>query len=292
MPVGKRFTEFHGLPVVEFGGNSAAPPSGAAWLVPTVHEGELFDRFLATVDTTAVTRLILGCWDPGFETSSAAVQMLADAASRLPELKAILLGVLTTEEDEVTGPCGCDITPLLHTYPGLEYLDVRGGSRLALSPFSSPALRVLRLGSGALPGAVVRAVSASDLPSLETLELWLGVAAHGGDVTIGDLAGILSGERLPALHRLGLMDNEIKNEICAAVATAPVVARLSELALSGGVLTDQGAAALLSGQPLTHLRLLDLRYHFMTPPMADRLRASLPQVQVEVGPSMDDPDIL
>jgi hypothetical protein len=88
------------------------------------------------------------------------------------------------------------------------------------------------------------------------------------------------------------MDNEIKNEICAAVATAPVVARLSELALSMGVLTDKGAEALLSGQPLTHLRLLDLRYHFLTPPMADRLRASLPRVQVEIGPSMDDPDIL
>jgi hypothetical protein len=89
--------------------------------------------------------------------------------------------------------------PLLHAYPRLEYLDVRGGSRLALSPFSSPALRVLRLGSGALPGTVVRAVSASGLPRLQTLELWLGVTAHGGNVTIGDLAGILSGKRLPAL---------------------------------------------------------------------------------------------
>jgi hypothetical protein len=49
---------------VEFSGNSGAPPAaGAAWLVRTVHESEPFGRFLAAVDTTAVTHLILGCWE-------------------------------------------------------------------------------------------------------------------------------------------------------------------------------------------------------------------------------------
>jgi hypothetical protein len=289
----QRLTEYDGLPVVEFGRDSwAPPPREAAWLVRVDDEGEPFDRFLETVDTTAVTHIIIGCWGPGYQTSTAGVRMLADAAPRLPVLRAIVLGDITTEEDEISGPSGCDITPLLGAYPGLESLGVRGGSELRLSPFSSPALRALRLGSGALPGAVVRAVGASELASLEILELRLGVEAHGGNVTVRDLAGILGGERLPALRRLGLIDNEIKDQICAAVATAPVVARLSELVLSGGVLTDRGAEALLSGQPLTQLRLLDLRYHFLSPPMAGRLRASLPQVQVELGPSMDDPDIL
>jgi hypothetical protein len=293
MSVHRGLTEYDGIPVIEFGRDSGAPPAGeAAWLVRTDDEGEPFGRFLGAVDTTAVTHLIIGCWGPGYETSSAAVQMLADAAPRLPALRAILLGDITTEEDEVTGRIGCDITPLPGAYPGLQSLDVRAGSELRLSPFASPALRVLRLGSGGLPGAVVRAVGASDLPSLEILELWLGVVAHGGNITVGDLAGILSGEKLPVLRRLALIDNEIKDKICAAIAKAPVVARLSELVLKGGVLTDKGAEALLSGQPLTHLQLLDLRYHFLTPPMAGRLRALLPQVQVETGPCMDDPDIL
>jgi hypothetical protein len=293
MPVRGLLAEFDGLPVVEFGdGPVVAPAGAAAWLVHTDGGAERLERFLETADTTAVTHLVIGCWDAGYPTSGAAVQVLAEAASLLPGLKAILLGDITTVPDEVTGRCGCDITPLLHAYPGLEHLDVRGGSQLALSSFSSSALRVLRLGSGGLPGAVVRAVSASELPSLQTLELWLGAQAHGGNVTIGDLAGILSGERLPALRRLALIDSEIKNEICAAAASAPVVAWLSELDLRGGVLTDEGAQALLSGQPLAHLRLLDLRYHFLTPLMADRLRAALPHVQLKIGPAIDDPGIL
>ena len=130
-----------------------------------------------------------------------------------------------------------------------------------------------------LSAEVVRAIGASDLPNLRTLELWLGVGRYGGDATTADLAGILSGERLPALTRLGLMDSEIQDEICAAIATAPIIARLSELALSMGVLTDEGAEALLSGQPLTHLAELDLRHHFLTDPMAARLQAALSPVK-------------
>jgi hypothetical protein len=292
MSVHRRLAEYDGLPVIEFGRDSVTPSGEVAWLVRAGDEGELFCHFLEAVDITAVTHLIIGCWGPGYQTSGAAVRMLTDAAPRLPGLRAILIGDITTEEDEITGRSGCDITPLLDAYPGLESLDVRAGSELKLSPFSSSVLRTLRLGSGGLPGAVVRAVGASDLQGLQILELWLGVKAHGGNVTVRDLAGILSGERLPALRRLGLIDNEIKDDICAAVARAPVVARLSELVLRGGVLTDRGAGALLSGQPLTHLRLLDLRYHFLSPAMVQRLRDSLPRLQVELGPSMEDPDIL
>jgi hypothetical protein len=291
MPMHRHLAEYDGFPVIEFGRESVTPPSGeVAWLVRTEDGSELFGRFLETVDTTSVTRLVIGCWGPGYETSHAAVRMLTDAAPRLPVLRAILIGDIFTEEDEISGRSGCDVTPLLEAYPGLESLDVRAGSELALSPFSSPALKSLRLGSGGLPGAVVRAVGASDLPSLRILDLWLGVEAHGGNVTVRDLAGILSGERLPALRRLGPIDNEIKDDICAAVAAAPVAARLSELVLTGGVLTDRGAEALLSGQSLVHLRLLDLRHHFLSPTMIQRVRAELPQAQL--GPSIDDPDIL
>jgi hypothetical protein len=296
MSVNEHLTRFAGVPVVEFG-HDAEPVPGArvAWAVRTYHDGEpfgqIFDRFLETVDTTAVTHLVFGYWGAGYETSSAVpLQMLVDAAARLPKLKAVFFGDIAAEEDEISWITQCDITPLLRAYPGLERLDVRGGSELELSTLSSTALKVLRLEAGGLPAAVVRAVGASDLPNLETLELWLGVQEYGGNATVGDLAGILGGERLPALRRLGLMDSEIQDEICAAVATAPVVARLWELALSMGMLTDDGAEALLSGQPLTHLGVLDLRHHFLTAHMVRRLRAALPKVRLLIDTAQDDHD--
>lgn len=286
MPVHEHLTRFGGVPVVEFGSDAEpAPGARVAWAVRTGYDGEpfseVFDRFLKTVDTTAITHLVFGYWGAGYETSSAEpLRLLVAAAPRLPALKAVFFGDIVMEEDEISWITQCDITPLLRAYPGLERLDVRGGNGLELSPLSSTALKVLRFESGGLPAAVVRAIGASDLPNLQALELWLGVQDYGGDATAADLAGILSGERLPALTRLGLMDSEIQDEICAAVATAPVVARLSELALSMGVLTDDGAEALLSGQPLTHLAELDLRHHFLTAPMVARLRAALSQVKV------------
>lgn len=59
------------------------------------------------------------------------------------------------------------------------------------------------------------------------------------------------------------------------MAGAPVVARIERLDLSMGVLTDEGAAALLDGQPLTHLSRLDLSHHYLSEAMSERVRAAL-----------------
>nr|BFE70626.1 hypothetical protein GCM10020092_039270 [Actinoplanes digitatis] len=130
---------------------------------------------------------------------------------------------------------------------------------------------------------MVRAVGACDLPNLTHLELWLGVDQYGGDARGDDLAPILAGRSLPALTHLGLRNAEIADEVAAAVAAAPVVARLTGLDLSLGVLGDAGAESLLTGQPLTHLKTLDLSHHFMSPEIAQRLVDELPGVAVDVS---------
>ncbi|MEV4325640.1 STM4015 family protein [Microbispora rosea] len=176
-----------------------------------------------------------------------------------------------------------NVRALLEAFPRLERLEVRGGTGLELRPVRHESLRVLRFETGGLPAEVVRAVGACDLLALERLDLWLGVQDYGGNATVADLAPILSGERLPTLRHLGLQDSEIQDEIVAAVASAPVVARLESLALSMGVLTDAGAEALLGGQPLTHLHTLDLHHHFLTDAMAARVAEALPGVEVDLS---------
>jgi hypothetical protein len=128
----------------------------------------------------------------------------------------------------------------------------------------------------------VRAVGESDLPALSHLELWLGTDTYGGDANVEDLTPILSGANTPALTYLGLRNAEIIDLLAAAVAAAPVVARVRTLDLSMGMLSDVGAAALLSGQPLTHLARLDLHHHFLTKEMAERIRDELEPAGVEV----------
>ncbi|MFF3359727.1 hypothetical protein ACFYWN_45885, partial [Streptomyces sp. NPDC002917] len=74
----------------------------------------------------------------------------------------------------------------------------------------------------------------------------------------------------------------VTNEIAGAVASAPVVAQLRTLDLSNGTLGDEGAAALLEGQPLTHLERLDLHHHFLTEPIERRIKEALEPHGVQV----------
>ncbi|MFG2817992.1 STM4015 family protein [Kitasatospora sp. NPDC048365] len=300
MTINEHIEEFHGLPVHDFlaAAEGAAPPDPAAvaWRIGLEYDSphsfaEAWQRFLDTVDTARVTAVVIGNWAPEEpEPLTGPLAAIVAAAGRLPALRALFLGDITFEECEISWLQMCDITPLFTAYPQLEELVVRGAgedyegsTRLALGPLRHERLRALRFESGGLPGAVVRAVGACDFPALERLELWLGVPNYGGDWTTADLAPFLGGDALPALRHLGLQNAEQQDEIAALVAQAPVVPRLTGLALSMGALTDEGAEALLGGQPLTHLATLDLHHHYLTEQTRQRLRDALPGVALDLS---------
>jgi len=270
------------------GGEGLPPAAEAAWFVGTMFDeepfGQTFGRFLGAVDTAQVTALIIGYWGASYDRDAAdPVALLTEAAASFPRLKALFLGDITGEESEISWIEHTDISPLFTAFPGLERFDVRGSQDLVLGPIRSERLRVLRFESGGLPARIVQTVGASELPNLEHLDLWLGEDNYGGDASVAHLAPLLGGARLPALRHLGLEDSQIQDEIAAAVAGAPIVARLESLSLAMGVLTDQGAEALLSGQPLTHLRKLDLHHHFLSDAMVVRVREALPGVEVDLS---------
>jgi hypothetical protein len=296
---GNHFSEYAGLRVHVFGPDTTADDElpaaeSAAWRIETRFDGpafsEVFERFLGAVDTKQVTALVVGYWHMSTrKKGDHPVVALTAAADRFPNLRALFVGDIVQEESETSWIEQTDIAPLLAAHPRLERFGVRSGVGLAFVPFRSECLRELRVQSGGLPGSVVRSVAACDLPNLEYLELWLGEEEYGGDATLDDLAPILSGERLPALRHLGVQDAEIQDEVAGAVARAPIVARLESLDLSMGALTDEGAEALLSGQPLTHLRRLAMHHHYLSDEMMERVRAALPGVEVDLD-SQEEPD--
>ncbi|MFG3527591.1 STM4015 family protein [Streptomyces sp. NPDC047917] len=285
---------FHGLPVHTLPGPGRAsggtlPDTGSvAWRLESAWQGDLtfgtlWQHFVDTVDTTRVRALLIGpWWQEEYESFAPVLDLLVAHADRFPALRALFLADVVSEECELSWLEMCDITPVVEAFGELEELAVRGGGEqsgdrpsLGLRPVRHKSLRSLKFESGGLPSGLVRAIGASELPALERLELWLGVTEYGGDTTVADLAPLLSGATFPALRHLGLQNSEIQDEIAAAVASAPVVARLESLSLSMGTLGDEGAEALLSGQPLTHLVSLDLHHHYMSDPLVDRLRQLL-----------------
>ncbi|MEU7041127.1 STM4015 family protein [Streptomyces varsoviensis] len=294
--------ELHGLPAFDFPepdhrGELPAAASVAwrlavqAWEEDAEPFEALFERFLTTVDASAVRALIIGPWgEPYDNDSGAVVEALVAARDRLTALEAVFIGDLEMEEAEISWIEQSDVTPVLTAYPALREFGVRGGTDLRFPAVRHERLRTLSFETGGLPAEVVRGVAASDLPALEYLEIWLGVEEYGGDSTVEDLAPILAGDRLPSLRHLGLQNSEEQDAIAAAVAAAPVVARLESLDLSMGVLTDDGARALLEGRSLTHLKWLDLHHNYLGEEMGRRLREALEPAGVELDLSADDAD--
>ncbi|MFF2950277.1 STM4015 family protein [Kitasatospora sp. NPDC057965] len=301
MTVNNHIEEFHGLPVFDFvaavdEGAALPEPAAAAWKIAVEFEADQdwatrWQQFLERVDTARVTAVVVGEWSQdGPESFAGPLAAILGAADRLPALRGLFIGDITYEENEISWIQMVDVTPVLTTFPLLTELVVRGasdesggGEGISLRPVRHEHLRALRFESGGLPSEVPKAVAASELPALERLEFWLGVAGYGGTTRLADLEPFLDGARFPALRHLGLQNSEIEDEIAAAVAHAPVVPRLESLNLSMGVFTDQGATALLEGQPLTHLKSLDLHHHYLTDAMQQRLRESLPGAVIDLS---------
>ena len=178
-----------------------------------------------------------------------------------------------------------DVSPLLTAYPALEVLRVRGGDGPSLPPGAARA--AARAGGRERRAARRRSsarCSARDLPALDHLDLWLGTADYGGDSEVADLDAV-AGRRAgcPRLRRLGLRNGEIADDGGRragrragggpAGAARPVAWACSP---------TTGAAALLAGQPLTHLAALDLHHHYLSEELPRRLVAALPGVEVDL----------
>ncbi|KQV23745.1 MULTISPECIES: STM4015 family protein [unclassified Kitasatospora] len=295
MAISEHIEEFHGLPVFDFPGPEGTElpaPESVAWRVQVEYDGgsdfaAVWAEFLAGVAVEQVRALVIGpWWEEDYELVGPVIAALTGSATRLGGLRALFLGEVVYEECELSWLQLDDVTPLLESFPELEELVVRGASAdydgkggLALRAVRHENLRALRFEAGGLPVAVVRAVGESDFPALESLELWLGVDEYGGDAGVADLAPVLSGERLPALRRLGLENSALQDELAKAAAESVVVGQLESLSLALGALTDAGAEALLG---LTHLRRLDLHHHYLTDAMQQRLRDTLGAAGVEL----------
>jgi hypothetical protein len=294
MTINSNLETFAGRRVLEFAPENAASvpdPAAVAWRLRLESYGddhrsfdELFDQFLGTTAPNRIEALVVGTWAAEMydTTAEVVVRRLCADAARLPRLRSLFLGDITFEEFEISWIRQTDATPLLGAFPALERLRVRGGDGLAWRPVRHEHLVELAFETGALPASVARAVGGCELPRLEHLELWLGTPDYGGDTAVDDLTEILAGARFPRLRYLGLRNAEIADQVAAALAIAPVVAQLEVLDLSMGVLTDQGATSLLTGQPLTHLRRLDLHHHYLSDELAGRLRQQLTPAGVEV----------
>lgn len=295
--------EFAGLPVIDFAAAVDPPtarvePDAVAWRLragdeQAVEFEELFRAFLGRVDASRVVAITTCEAYSGAYEAEPAVRLLIEHAASFPMLRAIFLGDAVREDSDVAYMTQPDPAPLLEAFPELEALHIRGGfdawqGKAPFAALSHSALRTLVFESGGLAPEAIRAVCESTLPRLEQLEFYFGEERYGGGAGTRDIARLLDGGIFPELRHLGLRNAPNQDEIAAALAHAPVVARLESLDLSLGTLGDEGAAALLAGQPLNHLAKLDLHHHYLSDEMMRRLREALDGVELDLGDRRGD----
>lgn len=252
---------------------------------------ELFERYLTNPAAQATEAIIIGAWGEvgGGDGSEGVVQLLTGARKSLPKLKAIFLGDIIGEESEISWINQTDISPVSTAYPDLEHFGVRGTSGLDFgSALNLPKLKSLTVQTGGMPLNIYRQATEGNLPALQRLELWLGTEDYGGEIRREHLTELLSGAKFPHLTHLALCDSDVQDDVAVAVAASPLLERLKTLDLSKGTLGDEGAQALLDSPSARRLEHLDLHHHFMSAPMAAKLSAAFPNVDVsELQPAND-----
>ncbi|MBM7844399.1 STM4015 family protein [Herpetosiphon giganteus] len=240
-----------------------------------------FADFLALPGVEKTTGLVIGTWwelDDGNGPVDEVVESLVSAAPQLPNLRALFVGDIMSEESEISWIEQDDLSPLLSAFPNLQHFAIRGANGLSLGSCQHAQLKTLVIQSGGLANRVVQEIFQGKLPALEHLELWLGSDWYGGDVTLTDLEPLLNGELFPQLKVLALRDCSFADDLAIALSQAPIINRIEILDLSLGNLGDEGAKALLACPAIKQLKLLDLHYHFIDSELAQQFK----QLGIEV----------
>ncbi|QFG23395.1 hypothetical protein [Actinomadura sp. WMMB 499] len=212
---------------------------------------------------------------------SGAVEAMTELAGEFPNLRALFVGEI--DDAQIHLASGVDVTPLLAALPGLTEFEMcaEGGPEIGIR--GHDGLRRLAL-NGAVHTDALHRLAACRMPALERLELWS--SEEFSDAQDPDeraaFDALFHGDAHPRLRHLGLRDFTFVDAMVGQLAGSPLPSRLEGLDLSRGALTDPGARILLDAGAFRGLARLDLRYHYMTDEMAERVRAAFTGAGVEV----------
>lgn len=256
------------------------------------HEDVEFTKLLGQVlrhpSALFLDRLELGLADnEGENHYDAAIKSLVKHGKR-PGLRALHIGAFEySDETEISWTEVGDVSKLWAILPDLRDLQLTGGG-IELGKIDAPQLERLMLETGGLPDPAARSIAAAKLPNLEALEIWFGTEDYGGGCDASSVRAILANHaNFPKLKRLGLKNADFQNDICTEVVKSPLLARLTELDLSMGTMTDVGADVLLAhAGKLEHL-VLNVDDNFISDERCTALRAAFPMITIG---DQDEPD--
>ena len=198
----------------------------------------------------------------------------------LAELERLFIGDFQIDQQEISWVELGDISPLYPFTPKLHSLRLHGAGIL-LGELEHPTLARLEIETGGLPRESVVSLAHAELPALAYLEAWFGREDYGGTTDIDALRPIFTTPTLPKLRHLGLQNSEMQDQIAAALANSPLLARVESVDLSMGTMHEPGAQAILANAvSFEHLVALNLEDNYIP-------RQPCKQLDARFGPMVE-----
>lgn len=268
---------FAGYRSTEWNAGSIVSPERFAYRIAVDYRDpetwpEKLARFVASPKAAETQALLVGqWWSDDSEDSDEVVETLVMNHDRLPNLRALFIAEVTSEECEISWIQHGDLSPLFLAFPRLEHFGVRGDGGLQFGHLQHATLRSFVLESGGLRGEVVQELASAIMPELTDFELWTGSRHYGWRGTLDDLRPIIAGQTFPHLKRLAIRNCELTDEVIEVLVDSPLFERLDELDVSLGTLSDKGAQILLDHPGTRRLKRLILEHHFCSVEMDQAL---------------------
>lgn len=235
--------------------------------------GNLLEKILKDKKLESYKQLVIGCWDFECEGCEELVEGMIGHKERFQQLEGLFWGDMESEECEVSWINICDLSPLLDVLPNLKHLKIKGIGNLSIGRASRPNLTSLEIICGGMPTELVEEIVASDFPNLEKLVLYVGVNDYGFDDDLEIFRPFFSKEKYPKLKHLGIVNAEGQDVIVDMFLESDILPQLEVMEISNGILTDEGAQKLLNhADKISHLKLIDMHYHFISKDMQHKLQ--------------------
>jgi hypothetical protein len=284
--------QFYGQRVVNFDPEKGIEALDVAYRFYTDYDGEHdvpenLKKFIDDDKAGQISALVIGMWDEEHDsTPDTLLDLLIQHKDQLQSLKAIFVGDISQEENEVSWIENTSYHAFLNAFPLLEFFQVRGGNGLSLGVLDHPNLKKLVLETGGMGNHIFSDLSESELPALEHLELWLGSDNYGFSASPTEVVASYRGDgndHFPSLRYLGLCNSEIADQLAEKLLDDPILQRLEVLDLSNGTLSDEGAEALLDNTSIKNLKELILDHHYISEELQEQLK------DLGIAVSLDDP---
>lgn len=149
--------------------------------------------------------------------------------------------------------------------PNLEHLEIILGN-MNLGTIDLPNLRHFEVWTGGFTSDNMKSVLAAKWPKLETLLLRFGDSEdYGANCTLDDVLPLLSSTTIPNVRHLALANSAFINDLIPHLAKSPLLKQIKTLDLSLGLMTDEGANAIVAhAEAFKHLEKLDVHRNYLT----------------------------